>query len=344
MLSVALFAAMAQTQNLKVYHLNPISAGVVPVNMDTGDAQGDLYFYLGQFLLPLECANVSNSSHHSSGFDCHNPERRDKSLVVTEVDLTIKADAYTTYSACNLCNGTDPFTHEPCTLGTYVCDCFHHGGNSSGGNITCDNTKIGYENVTEQFTHQTSPKCEAALKELCPVAPGSRDEDGCNSCTRKHEFELYYKYGCSKYDFYYYCPSNEPDTCEPWNADWNCWRENIVRKTGGLWYSTMAEGQCTGKNDGNCSWTVENTKTVNETCMHESIVDIVEDYSPDCFQDCTQPRNESSACWIGCFFDAILGPQARNSSTVALGGMPLSKLEEGWTRAFNGRCPLITAP
>jgi len=331
---------MATTQNMKVYHLNPLSAGVVPVNMDTGDAQGDLYFYLGQFLLPLECANISNSSGHSAGFDCNNPERRDSSLVVTEVDLQVKNN-YTVYSACNLCNGTDPFTGKSCTLGTYICDCFHH---HSSGNTTCDSNKVGIENVTAQFTHAMNPVCKDALDQLCPVAPGSRDVDGCYSCTNKHRFELEFKYQCSKYDFYDYCPSNEPTKCEPWNPDWTCWRENIVRKTGGFWFSTLADGQCTGKNDDTCSWTVTNTKTVNETCMHESLVDMAEEYLPDCFQGCGLPRNESSPCWIGCFFDAILGPQARNSSTVALGGMPLSKLEEGWTRAFNGRCPLISAP
>ena len=42
---------------LTVYHLNPASAGAIPRNMDTGDALGDLYFYLGEFLLPIECLN-----------------------------------------------------------------------------------------------------------------------------------------------------------------------------------------------------------------------------------------------------------------------------------------------
>merc|ERR1712013_428773 len=72
-------------QNLTVYHLNPASAGALPVNMDTGDAPGDLYFYLGEFLLPLECQNVSKESR--AHFDCDNPERVDPNLVVTKVDL-----------------------------------------------------------------------------------------------------------------------------------------------------------------------------------------------------------------------------------------------------------------
>jgi hypothetical protein len=49
-------------QNLTVYHVNPASAGEVPVNMNTGDAAGDLFFYLGQFLLPLEYASHRSAS------------------------------------------------------------------------------------------------------------------------------------------------------------------------------------------------------------------------------------------------------------------------------------------
>merc|ERR1719247_2332497 len=123
--------------NMTVYHLNPYSAGAVPINMDTGDALGDLYFYLGQFLLPLECANATKEGR--AHFDCDNPERVDPNLVVTKVDMQI--DSRTTkYSACNLCNGTDPFTRKPCQKGTYTCDCF-----SRNHSATCDARKVGKE-------------------------------------------------------------------------------------------------------------------------------------------------------------------------------------------------------
>merc|ERR1711907_498777 len=77
----------AQLEDITVYHLNPKSAGAKPVNMDTGDARGDLYFYLGQFLLPLECKNVSKQSR--AHFDCDNPERVDPNLVVTRVEMEV---------------------------------------------------------------------------------------------------------------------------------------------------------------------------------------------------------------------------------------------------------------
>eukprot|EP00756_Hemistasia_phaeocysticola_P036104 Hpha_TRINITY_DN16620_c1_g9::TRINITY_DN16620_c1_g9_i2::g.179113::m.179113 len=331
-MSVALLSAAAidptHKETLKVYHVNPIAAGVVPANMDTGDARGDLFFYLGQFLLPLECANYTN--HTWSGFDCDNPERRDPSLVVTEVDLEVDS-RFTAYSACNLCNGTDPFTKKPCVLGTYVCDC------SNTTSAHCDLAKVGAENVTTSFSHQTPPQCKKALNELCPTTPGPKEDPKCDNCVKLNKEKLE-TYNCTEYDFYTWCPG--PSQCSPLSQDWTCWRSNIVRKTGGMWYSTLKEGECQD-GDTNCSWKVKATKTVNETCMHESIVDTIRHYSPDCFTGCPQPRNESSTCFIGCFFDALMGTQARNSSEVELSGIPLSKLEQGWTRAFNGHCPLI---
>merc|ERR1719161_1231172 len=90
--------------------------------MDSGDVRGDLYFYLGQFLLPLECQNRSILDTQTR-LDCSNPERLDEDLVVTRVDMEVDS-RFTTYSACNLCNGTDPFKHTPCEVGSYVCDCF----------------------------------------------------------------------------------------------------------------------------------------------------------------------------------------------------------------------------
>jgi len=327
-LSTVLVATSLAT-SLKVYHLNPITAGVVPKNMDTGDIGGDLYFYLGQFLLPVECQNISHTSGGPQTFDCSNLERRDPSLVVTEVDLEVKEDAWTSYAACNLCNGTDPLTGKQCEKGTYICDDRSH----------YDHTKVGVMNITERFVINRPPECKAGREKLCPITART-DKDSCESCFYENRYALEYKYNCSRYEHYWYCPG-EYYYCSPSAPDWSCWRDNIPRKTAGMWYSTLEEGQCTGKNEGNCSWTVKATKTVNETCMHESLVDAVRDYSPDCFQSCAQPKNESSPCFIGCFFDAILGPESRNSSDHPISGMPFSTLQAGWTRAFNGHCPLI---
>lgn len=144
------------SQQATVYHLNPKTAGGIPINMDTGDEQGDLNFYLAQFLLPIECINPTSRAK----FDCDNPERFGD-IVVTKVDMEID-NRYTKYSACNLCNGTDPFTHKPCTVGTYVCDCFGH---HSSGNQTCDAAKVGMANMSHQSLQSWPSRCTSASKD-----------------------------------------------------------------------------------------------------------------------------------------------------------------------------------
>ena len=51
----------------------------------------------------------------------------------------------------------------------------------------------------------------------------------------------------------------EPKTGPP--QPWNCWKENIVKKTGGFWYSTVSDGYCgpgetQTASGGPCMWRV----------------------------------------------------------------------------------------
>merc|ERR1712137_1371029 len=90
----------------------------------------------------------------------------------TKVELQVDSKM-TSYSLCNLCNGTDPLTHKPCKKGTYVCDCSNRDG--------CDETKIGVESITEQFVPPVVPeKCEEAIRDKC--APFQTDSHKCYEC------------------------------------------------------------------------------------------------------------------------------------------------------------------
>jgi len=322
-------------QNLTVYHLNPLSAGALPVNMNTGDAQGDLYFYLGQFLLPLECKNASRESRAT--FDCDNAERRDPSLVVTQVNLEVDVRT-TTYSACNLCNGTDPFTGGMCERGTYICNCF---------GARCRRNKVGKMNVTKQFApNGPTEQCTKAFNESCGHLVGHKAL--CSLCTLEH-FRKLQRSGCKGKDVPYVCNLNPWfHGCNSTSPEWTCWAENIVRKTGGLWYSTLREGQCqTGDSSTGCSWRSLTTKSVREPCLKGQLMAAVEAFQPNCFEACG-PRNTTSNCWISCFFDAILGPAARHSVSEPLTGIPLPALERAWENAFLpealGGCPSVKTP
>lgn len=316
--------------NLTVYHLNPKAAGQLPVNMDTGDAFGDLYFYLGQFLLPLECQNVTKQSR--AHFDCDNPERTSTDLVVTQVDLTIDSRT-TTYSACNLCNGTDPFSGAACTKGTYICDCESH----HKGDPKCDATKVGTENVTEHFAPAIpTAQCNASFHEVCP-AWIARSEHLCYACL-EHNYKKLEAEGCAGNAFDQLCP-NPWQGCKPGGPDWACWAENIPRKTGGMWYSTLDKGQCGGSNGAmagsQCGWEVSSLKTIKESCLKKHLVATVESHdTANCFSGCAKPGNYSDPCWIGCFFDTLLGPAARSSMSAPLAGMTLEEVEKSWTGAF----------
>lgn len=326
-LSLALLTAAQisprHARNMTVYHLNPASAGAVPLNMDTGDVRGDLYFYLGQFLLPLECTDQSPEGR--SHFDCDNPERVDPDLVVTKVDLQVDSRT-TTYSACNLCNGTDPFTHKPCEVGTYVCDC-----NNYGQSGKCDPLKLGISNITANFApHAPNATCESALTSACGSV--KTDMSACMACVQLHKQSL--NETClDEKDLFGFCP-NPWQNCNATSPEWGCWSENIPRKTGGFWYSTLKEGQCTEQSAMNtCSWKVLGMKTVKEECLKDVLMSRVETNGKDCFQTCG-PRNTTSACWIQCFFDTVLGEGARHSVYKPLGGMPINEIEQGWTDAF----------
>jgi len=319
---------------LTVYHLNPASAGAIPRNMDTGDALGDLYFYLGEFLLPIECLNVSAAK--VSGFDCENPERVAKDLVVTKVDMLVDTRS-TTYSACNLCNGTDPITKKSCVPGEYVCDCF-----SRNKSIACDHSRVGAESITDFFVpHVPTSKCAAKITALC--GEDLTDKKRCSACAKTHEAEMLAA-SCSSFDIEFFCP-NPYNTCRGDNPPrFDCYRSNIPRKTGGKWYSTLAEGECTNSS-GSCSWQVQSTKTVKEQCLKGRLMDTVEQHDQaGCFSACGV-RNVTDTCWIGCFFDTLLGQDSAKSVTRPLAGMSVQAIERGWTTAFlpvaQGGCAAI---
>merc|ERR1712224_698476 len=104
-------------------------------------------------------------------------------------------------------------------------------------------------------------------------------------------------------------------------------------------------GYCGSNSEaGTCGWRAISLRTVRNSCLKDKIMTAVEDTSPNCFNGCG-PRNSTSSCYIGCFMDAILGPQARKSSTVALSGMPLADIVKAWDSAFSaeseGGCPTV---
>ena len=87
-----------------IYHVNPRSYAPAPVNMNTADLNGDLYFDLRGVYTPLECANPTPQSAH----DCDNIEVTAPDLAVSKLVLEVDS-RFSAYGRCNICgpNGTD---------------------------------------------------------------------------------------------------------------------------------------------------------------------------------------------------------------------------------------------
>ena len=108
--------------NITVYHVNPASYGLVPVNMNTGDAHGDMFFDIKSVATPLECAKNASVAGNA-GFDCNNQEVVAPDLSITKLILEVDA-RYTHYSMCVSNSrlqprlGLDTVPHMPymCTL------------------------------------------------------------------------------------------------------------------------------------------------------------------------------------------------------------------------------------
>jgi len=226
----------------------------------------------------------------------------------------------------------------PCKVGSYVCD-------SQGR--TVDPTGFGVNNVTDNFVPSIPSKdCTNSLQYACGQYANKSTE--CNECVYKNMWWLGRK--CQDVDAFDFCPSYW-EACNGFHSGppWACWLSNIPRKTGGWWFSTLKQGHCHKKSaPDSCSWKSLARKTIKERCLSNVLVSTVEAHDKSgCFQKCG-PRNETSSCWISCFFDTLLGKNARYSVKKPLGGMPAAEIAKGWTNAFlpqeEGGCEEVEIP
>ena len=132
-------------------------------------------------------------------------------------------------------------------------------------------------------------------------------------------------------------------------------RDSVSRKTGGTWYSTLAQGYCgdgTAPAPAGCTWKVTNVdKVINKTCSDRSIYNAIESYGAKngaCFANANcatgLARNTSATCWIDCFYEVLLGPGGGQPGG-AITGMPVEILFDAWSKPFEsvdpaqGGCP-----
>lgn len=146
------------------------------------------------------------------------------------------------------------------------------------------------------------------------------------------------------------------ESCSSGQEQWQCWRDAAGRKTGGTWFSTLDIGLCGGSKAEACTWRLAQVaKRINKTCSDNTIYSAAEDYDAEhgtgCFKKCptpalSLPRNTSDPCWIQCFYETALGPEAGKPGGKTE-GMPLQTLLDAWNAPFEsedphtGGCPHI---
>lgn len=145
--------AAALSEDYTMFHVNPLRFGPKPVNMDTADAAGDLFFEMMQVLtVPLACSDPNITARP---FNCRNQEATDPTDVVNKITLTID-NGFSGYAMCNIGseNNTDPLG-RPCKHETYCCAC--EGSNFSHWpppTVPC-NATVGRANI---FDHHGGNK------------------------------------------------------------------------------------------------------------------------------------------------------------------------------------------
>eukprot|EP00911_Craspedida_sp_UC1_P002156 UC1_evm4s1656 len=199
----------------------------------------------------------------------------------------------------------------------------------------------------------------------CNLCVNGTDHHGNNSCTSGD-------YWCSCGDYTHTAPCGRAvgqQNLSAWMGDrtcdhdpdaqlWDCWKDAVAHKTcvgtgGGFWYSTTSDGFC-GNDPANepagCTWRLAHVnKRVNKTCSDDKIYSTVEGFGRQCFRQCSgmgPHRNTSEPCWIKCFYNTVVGPEAGHPHG-ALAGMPIQDLKAAWQSPFRsnnpklGGCPAI---
>jgi hypothetical protein len=371
-------------QTITVYHVNPAVYGDEPVDMNTADAHGDMYFSFKTAYLPVQCQGLDADSG-MAGFTCGNAETTDPNLVITKLSLEVDG-RYGQYQMCNVCvNGKDPLgsmgrrralrggsrgNHSARTCSMtggdgvvgsnvpeYICDC-----HSRGGGGACDDTQVGREDIGQMFGgrrrgggsyNYTRPGYNYTRPGYNYTRPGRRRRGG--GYPGGGGYNWTQPGGRRRRGGGY--PGRGNYSRPEQRISTRNWDTGLARKLGGYWYSTRKAGMCTTSSDW-CNWRVAKTvKRVSKDCADNSIYTYVEAKDTrGCFRKCATPnngavRNMSDVCWVTCFFETVLGANSTHGTVnETTDGLSLAQLDEAWDRVFAsdnaaiGGCPSLEAP
>ena len=109
------FSPAGKFEDLEVYHVNPAHYPAAPINMDTADALGDMYFDMRSIATPIECAHPTPSSGH----DCDNQEVVANDLVITKLVLSVRK--FGEYGKCKYAASPTPYGQRAPAPVPHIC-------------------------------------------------------------------------------------------------------------------------------------------------------------------------------------------------------------------------------
>ena len=129
----------------------------------------------------------------------------------------------------------------------------------------------------------------------------------------------------------------------------SAWRSTLKHRLWPTHIPTRAPSPRARRTDEGVFWrNARVVKAINSKCQATALDAAVAKTGAGCFDLCPQPANASSACWVDCFFETVLG-KGHNSSVAPEGGMRASDVTAAWLRGFEsdepaqGGCPACPA-
>jgi hypothetical protein len=147
---------------------------------------------------------------------------------------------------------------------------------------------------------------------------------------------------CIPYDTNHTCPRlNVSVGKDPAEHEFYRRKDLLPTHFEGYWYTTPRRGRC-GPNqspsDGSgCTWTVTAEPSfINASCLVGRLFDVLEDYNPACFRNCTGGANRTDPCFRQCVTATVV-------ATANTSGMPTAPMVAAWERAFvpGTGCPRV---
>jgi hypothetical protein len=306
-----------------------------------GDVRGDMSFVLGNRVHQFQCRQHPQSiqCQNLAQFNGDTPNNTD---IVLEVQVTMDGK-FGPYLYCNPTNVSNP-------RGRWQCDA---GLNFSNPAVpyTCNKDYVVFGDTT--FNFDSSPTVAAGANTVteCCGAMTEKKQDvwsfytGNSTCVYSNAVNQTNPIVSMDGSYSAYSSKLIPKPCDCARVHKTVGRENLTvvftgenaaqYPVGGEWFSAPANGECVPPHtvgDGSgCTWSGKVTKAVNASCMYQMIDAAVEQMAPKCFQNCPQPKNKTSNCYLGCFANVTLTA-------------PKTELVKPWLAAFAGDCPPFLLP